>query len=429
MAKNKKRKGASIKAPATSPKKYIQTKARQLPIYACYINQDWESSKLAQIVVARKHTNGNLTFAAYLTDLLGLGVKDTMFNYNQPIFTFDGLIKGMGENMIICDYALAHNLIYGAADFAYGYAIKSHKDWDLTQYLLEEDTEAIPLIEFEFGINGKPVFLSGNEEDDHEDYWDDEEEFDEEDLINEAQKLMFKTIDLAYGKSFPKGKDDFEQLIKNAHEQLTITEEPIYEPNAEMADSIESIYNKLRELTESGSIDGISNFQKHISEKITQYPENPIFHNYLANSYFLIRDVKKGTQLFEQCVIDFPDYLLGRLFLAFQLIQNKKYSRAWEILEGKYQLQELMPSRKIFHIQEVYFFYAVVSLCIFFRENDFEKALPYYDLILSNEEDSMNWFSVETAVETLSRAKVDALEKKYGKDLPEIVEQLGVLQI
>lgn len=48
-----------------------------------------------------------------------------------------------------------HNWIYGAIAWANEAGISPHKSFSVTQYMLEEDTEDIPLIEYEFGCNGK----------------------------------------------------------------------------------------------------------------------------------------------------------------------------------------------------------------------------------------------------------------------------------
>ena len=62
-----------------SPENYIRKKARSLPIHECTINSHWEESGLANISIARRHTNGNITSCFYLIDLLCLGVKDTHY--------------------------------------------------------------------------------------------------------------------------------------------------------------------------------------------------------------------------------------------------------------------------------------------------------------------------------------------------------------
>ena len=62
MSKNKK---PSAGNPPLSPEKYIKTKGRLLPIHECLINPDWEVVKTANIVIARKHPNGNITACIY----------------------------------------------------------------------------------------------------------------------------------------------------------------------------------------------------------------------------------------------------------------------------------------------------------------------------------------------------------------------------
>lgn len=49
-----------------SPENYIRNKVRTLPIYECLVNSNWEKSKMVHVVIARRHTNGNITACFYL---------------------------------------------------------------------------------------------------------------------------------------------------------------------------------------------------------------------------------------------------------------------------------------------------------------------------------------------------------------------------
>ena len=40
----------------------IRTRARNLPVDRCYVNDNWEDAQIANVVVTRKHTNGNISF-------------------------------------------------------------------------------------------------------------------------------------------------------------------------------------------------------------------------------------------------------------------------------------------------------------------------------------------------------------------------------
>lgn len=142
-----------------SPRKYIQTRARTLPVYKCLVNADWRESDLASITVMRRHVNGNVTAGSYLVDLLCLGVKDTFFWFNEPESAItDRMPPGM---MMEIDYNLAHNIIWAGHDFAADYDIEPTKDFALTQMILEEDNDDIPLMEIHTGDeSGQPRLVA-----------------------------------------------------------------------------------------------------------------------------------------------------------------------------------------------------------------------------------------------------------------------------
>jgi len=150
-----------------SPEKYIRQKARLLPILECYVNKEWQNIGMAQIIVCRKHTIGNVTLGFYLVDTFALGVKDSFFRFNISPAEYADLVNTLKQNfktdnadeLIKTEYVTVHNIIYGALEFAKEYGYKPCKEFDTTQYILEEDTEEIELIEFEFGKNGKPLLI------------------------------------------------------------------------------------------------------------------------------------------------------------------------------------------------------------------------------------------------------------------------------
>lgn len=141
-----------------SPENYIRTKARTLPIEACYINDNWEETKMANLIILRKHTTGKFTFGVYLVDLFALGTKDTFFNFNQPIQIVEVILSG--ADFVQIDYNLAHNIIFGGNAFAEKNGFKIAKDFNnLTKYILEPDDEKIPKIDIEFGKDGKTMLI------------------------------------------------------------------------------------------------------------------------------------------------------------------------------------------------------------------------------------------------------------------------------
>lgn len=141
-----------------SPKKYIETKARTLPIHKCLVNKGWQDAGMATVVVMRQHVNGNVTGADFLVDLKCLGVKDVhwFFNENEKSMMEKFSIGGF---MQPADYATAHNIVYAGYEFAHEFGIQPHKDFAVARFILEEDTDDIPLIDIETGDNGIPHLI------------------------------------------------------------------------------------------------------------------------------------------------------------------------------------------------------------------------------------------------------------------------------
>ena len=146
-----------------SPKKFMQTKARTLPIGKCYVNDGWEENGFAIVVVTRIRPSGNLVYGQFLVDTYCLGVKDAFFVENMDAFDFEDAIDKLDSSyqMVEFPYVEAHNLIYGAIAFAEEAGIKPCQDYAFARYVLEEDTDGIPLIEYEYGHKGKYFLIVG----------------------------------------------------------------------------------------------------------------------------------------------------------------------------------------------------------------------------------------------------------------------------
>jgi hypothetical protein len=134
-----------------SAKKYIETKVRQLPIDNCYINTGWELAGMASVVVCRRHVNDHLSGAIYLVDLKCLGVKDTMYFFNEERTEAENRFFSRGNTFEVIDYNIAHNIVFAGHDFAMQYHIEPHKEFATTRFVLEEDDEKVPIIDIEVG--------------------------------------------------------------------------------------------------------------------------------------------------------------------------------------------------------------------------------------------------------------------------------------
>lgn len=160
MAK-KKRKKSPTPPQKFSPRRYIRERARGFPIKACYCNLDWSESGLAQVLVCREQPSGKQLVGIFLIDNFCLGLKNTMHQLNQEDYEVEELRMSMEGTISEISYDLAHNLVYGAIDYAEELGFSPQKDFSLTRYILEEDTEDIELIDLEFGKDGQPYYISG----------------------------------------------------------------------------------------------------------------------------------------------------------------------------------------------------------------------------------------------------------------------------
>ncbi|MDD5508765.1 MAG: hypothetical protein PHD25_10665 [Bacteroidales bacterium] len=152
------------------PEKYMRTRARSLPLGECYINSGWEESGMAFILVTRGHSNGNITLASFQVDLYCLGIKDAFWLFNQPPEVLSDIKKSLTEQsegsqeLIPAEYVLVHNIVYGALAFAEDLGFSPHKDFNLAQYILEEDDERVEFMDIKFGLDGYPAVMVSKEE-------------------------------------------------------------------------------------------------------------------------------------------------------------------------------------------------------------------------------------------------------------------------
>ena len=161
MAK-KKQKKAQTGAQHLSPEQYMKQRVRSLEIGKCYITDDIEECGEGHIVVTRKHTGGRISAAFFLVDILCLGVKDSFYHLRLE----EAELEDFLDNGLVfreCAYEEAHNWIYGAISWAEEAGIEPHKSFAITKYMLEEDTDDIPLIEYEYGEDGMHYLMANDD--------------------------------------------------------------------------------------------------------------------------------------------------------------------------------------------------------------------------------------------------------------------------
>ena len=139
--------------------------ARDYPIEGCRVQRDWQDSGLAVVVIARTQPTGDMVFANYLVDYYCLGVRDTVSYAGVPSDEFvNEVLPRIYRGIPPADIspALAHEIVYGAVEYAAQFGFNPHRRFRLSQFVLDPPDERPRSGTVEFGKNGKPYYVSGS---------------------------------------------------------------------------------------------------------------------------------------------------------------------------------------------------------------------------------------------------------------------------
>ena len=388
-----KKKSARVIQLPTSPEAQIRTRARNLKIGKCYINEDWDDSREAIVIVTREHVNGNLTVGLFLVDLAMQGIKDASYYFNMPMSEFEEIRDDteFSDTLIEIDYNFAHNLIFGALEYGEDNGYKPHKDFAIAQYILEEDTDDIPLIEFEFGVDGKPMLFDDlDDEDDFEvdplleNGWDDDieemgvPEWEDEDWKKYFSKpkevQSFRVFQYFIDNLFWKAHPEIEEL--DAFEVVTgglpidfDVEMKIPAKEKEFLESVLKVEDKLN----PGIMFGLA------AEGVKMFPKSEAIH-YMWLTYGFSASEKEGIWIYKECLKKFPDNLDFRNLYAEVLLEDGRYEDVPEVYNHSEVLADFYPGKEKIE------FRAAVGFChnycwYYTEKEDLLKAEPFYQVL------------------------------------------------
>jgi tetratricopeptide (TPR) repeat protein len=396
MAKKKKQKKAVLPQ-KISPEKLIQTSARKLPLGKCYMPSDFETASICSIIVTRK-MGGHYVVGIYLIDRGCLGLKSTSYRFDYDEDDLEALMEDISihEDLQEFSYVEAHNFIYGAITYAEELGFEPDSDWRISQYILEEDSEEIELIEYEYGKDGKPFYFAGpfdntakivgtlnrnvgegnyhyllpmdgfddDFDDDDDDFDDDEEEeyWLEEEIQELAEDIGFEEEDI--------DKFDFDITTDVVISETMKSLLPI---DLERIDEIAMKINGTKKAN-SKDIEAL----KILIEK---YPFHPQLYNALTSAYFITRQIAKAEAIIDKTVEVFPDYLYGKISYAERYFVEKDPDKAIEAaFNGHFHLSDLYPERVDFHVNEFSVFYLAI-MRYHIQKGNIIKAEMYLELI------------------------------------------------
>ncbi len=138
--------------------------ARQMPIEGAWVQQGWQEQGVARILLARAQPNDDILFGEYIVDYFCVGVKDSSYasNLNGETFLNEALPRlYSGTPPLDISENLAHEIIWGAVEYAGELGFEPHRNFRESVRILEP-ADALPRSgAIEFGYQGRPFYMPG----------------------------------------------------------------------------------------------------------------------------------------------------------------------------------------------------------------------------------------------------------------------------
>ena len=150
-----------------SPSRALRA-ARDDPFEGCWTFADWEEAGLTIVVVARRQRQGPILLGSYIVDYYCLGVKDAQFVANIPqeeFYRHALSVTLQHREYIPISTDLAHELVWGAVEYAAQFGFRPHRDFERAKLVLDPPEAHPRLGRVEFGHEGKPFYIQGPHDD------------------------------------------------------------------------------------------------------------------------------------------------------------------------------------------------------------------------------------------------------------------------
>jgi hypothetical protein len=150
-------------ARSNSPDPTVRLKAAdRWPIVASLVPENLWDLGLGNLLIARRTPDGQLACANFLVDVFCLGVKDATWLIVGP-GQFNEIRGRLNERGRFKEVTPEHfaKLVYCAADFGQSLGFPPHRDFRHAQKLLAGIDPSQCPDDFEFGQEGRPVYIRG----------------------------------------------------------------------------------------------------------------------------------------------------------------------------------------------------------------------------------------------------------------------------
>jgi hypothetical protein len=141
------------------------SQAASAPIRHCLISDGWTESGMATLILTRGVSTAHLAMGTFLLDTFCLGIKDVLFR-SIDADEFDALLDAMDLAAPISpvDPAYGRKLLRDLAAWATSIGFPPHRNFVTVERLFGTVNANECTAEFQFGRDGKPVYMPGPSE-------------------------------------------------------------------------------------------------------------------------------------------------------------------------------------------------------------------------------------------------------------------------
>ncbi len=159
--------------------------------------------------------------------------------------------------------------------------------------------------------------------------------------------------------------------------EYEVTDEPLENRHIKRLPSqVQARIDELYELAQHDPTQAIPELER----LVTTYPHVPTFFNYLSIAYLHSGDQEKATAWVREAYRRHPQYLFAKVNYANLCLQHRETGKIPGIFDQTFDLKQLYPHRKRFHLSEFTGF-AWIMCRYFCAIGERETAALYYQML------------------------------------------------
>jgi hypothetical protein len=137
-------------------------RAALAPIQHCFLPESLFEIGIGTLVLARGATPYNVAFGSFLIDVFCLGIKDVTFeSVEAEVFEMYMEATDAGSPMVSVDPGYGRKLLRDLAAWSQSIGFPPHRDFAAVERLFGDVSADASEAEFQFGSDGKPLYISG----------------------------------------------------------------------------------------------------------------------------------------------------------------------------------------------------------------------------------------------------------------------------